>query len=63
MWECITMIEAQDQLKMYNVSDWSNMKKEQRAKAHRELFRQAYPSAIKEKNYVNVEDLQRIFGG
>jgi hypothetical protein len=63
MWEAITIIEAQEQLKLLTALDWQNMKKEQRAKTHRELFRQAYPSSIKEKNYVSVEDLQRVFGG
>lgn len=62
MWECITIIEAQDQLKMFNALDWPNMKKGQRQKLHKELYRQAYPSQLRAKNYISVQDLQRIVG-
>jgi hypothetical protein len=60
MWECITIMEAQDQLKLFNALDWPNMKKQDRSKLHRELYRQAYPSALKKKQSVNLSDLQRI---
>lgn len=63
MWECITIIEAQDQLKMMNALDWPNMKKNQRQKLHRDLFKQAYPSSVKQKTVVDAEAFQRMFGG
>lgn len=62
LWEAITSIEAQEQLKLMNALDWPNMKKEQRQKRHRELYKQAYPSSIKEKNYITLEDLDKLQG-
>ena len=62
MWEAITIIEAQDQLSLLSALDWPNMKKQKRQELHRDLFRKAYPSSLREKNYVSVEDLQRIVG-
>lgn len=62
MWECITIIEAQDQLKTMTSLDWPNMKKNQRQQLHRELYKQAYPSSIKQKNYVDMNDFKRMFG-
>lgn len=62
MWECITIIEAQEQLKQLTVSDWANMKKNQREKLHKELYRQAFPSELKPKNYVSLSDIQKVLG-
>jgi hypothetical protein len=60
LWRCITTIEAQDQLKLLNALDWPNMKKAQRLKLHKDLFRQAFPSSLKPKNVITTQDLQRI---
>ena len=62
MWESITVIEAQEQLKMFTVSDWPNMKKQAKQKLHKDLFRKAYPSNLKQKNYVTLTDLQKALG-
>jgi hypothetical protein len=62
MWQAVTVIEAQEQLKMFNVLDWPNMKNEKRKKAHKDLFKLAYPSEIKTKNSVSPQDLQRLLG-
>lgn len=62
MWECITVIEAQEQLKLMNALDWPNMKKDQRQKLHRELHRQAYPSNIVKKDYITIDHLQQLVG-
>lgn len=62
LWECITMIEAQEQLKMMNSLDWPNLKKEQRKNLHKDLYKQAYPDALKKKNYVSIDDLKRLQG-
>ncbi len=63
MWEAITVIEAQNQLKQFSAGDWPNMKKNSRAKLHRELFSQAYPDEIKTKKTISVSDLKKIMGG
>lgn len=62
MWEAVTVIEAQDQLKLLTALDWPNLKKNKRQEVHRDLFRKAYPSSMSRKNYVSVEDLQRMVG-
>ncbi len=62
LWECITMIEAQEQLKAFTVQDWSHMKKAQRTKLHKELFKKAYPSEIRQKNYITIDDLSKVLG-
>lgn len=62
LWESITMIEAQEQLKRLTVADWPNMKKSQRDKRHKELFAMAYPSEIRPKNSISVNDLKKFMG-
>lgn len=62
MWQAITVIEAQEQLKKLNVADWPNMKKAARTKMHKELFSKAYPREIKKKNYITAEQLQKVLG-
>lgn len=62
MWEAITIIEAQDQLALLSALDWPNLKKNKRQEMHREVYRKAYPSTLREKNYVSVDDLKSIVG-
>lgn len=62
LWQAITVIEAQEQLKQMSIADWPNMKKQQRSKIHKELFKQAYPSEIRKKNYITPEDLGKVLG-
>ena len=62
MWECVTMIEAQEQLKIMTAMDWPNLKKDKRQKLHRELHRQAYPSSISKKDYITVDQLRHLVG-
>lgn len=62
MWGQITVIEAQEQLKLLIALDWPNMKKTARQKKHKELYNQAYPSELRVKNYVSVADLQKVLG-
>lgn len=59
-WQGITIIEAQEQLKMMSVMDWPNMKKDKRQKAHKELHKQAYPSSMSPKNYITIDDLKNM---
>ena len=60
MWEAITMIEAQDQLKTLTALDWPNMKKAQKTKYHKELHTQAFPQFTRSKKYITPKDLQRV---
>ena len=62
MWECITMIEAQEQLKELTSKDWPNMKKATREKFHKELYSKAYPKEMRTKKYITVQDLQKVLG-
>ena len=63
MWEAITMIEAQEQLKKLNTLVWPNLKNDKRQKEHRRLTKMAYPSSVKEKNYITIDDLKSLQGG
>lgn len=63
LWDNITLIEAQEQLKMLTALDWPDMKKTARQKMHKELFNKAYPTEIRKKNYVTLKDLQKLQGG
>lgn len=62
LWECITMIEAQEQLKNLSALDWPNMKKESRNKMHRDLMKKAYPFS-KQKKSITASDLAKMLGG
>jgi hypothetical protein len=62
MWECITIIEAQNQLKDLTSLDFPNMKKPQRQKLHKELYKLAYPSDVRSKNYITADDLKKLVG-
>jgi hypothetical protein len=62
MWQAITVIEAQEQLKTFNSMDWPNMKDQNRKKLHKELSQKAYPNEIRNKNYVSPQDLQKVLG-
>lgn len=62
MWECISILEAQEQLNKMSLMDWPNLKKDKRAKVHKELFKKAYPSEIRKKNYISAEDLAKVLG-
>jgi hypothetical protein len=51
LWECITMIEAQDHLNKLKVTDYDNkMKDKDRNKYHKSIYEKAFPN--QEKNIV-----------
>lgn len=63
LWECITMIEAQEQLKRFTEHDYPNLKTDKRKKLHGELHKIAYPKVKKTKvNNVNQNDINKILG-
>jgi hypothetical protein len=62
MWNAITVIEAQEQLKAMTVADWPNMKQSQRTKLHKDLHDQAYPNNLQKKNFISIDELQKVLG-
>ena len=63
LWDCITVIEAQEQLKRLQASDWHRMKKTNRDKIHKDLFDKAYPKQNKVKTTsVSQKDINKILG-
>ena len=62
LWNNISVIEAQEQMKKLTVADWPNMKKSSRSKLHKDLHNQAYPTHLRKKNYVTPEDLAKVLG-
>lgn len=62
LWNNISVIEAQEQMKKLTVADWPNMKKSSRSKLHKDLYSQAYPTHLRKKNYVSADDLAKVLG-
>lgn len=62
-WLAITCIEAQEMLKAFDVSAWPTMKKSQREKLHKALFKKAYPASFKRAKQVSNDDLAKILSG
>lgn len=60
LWQNLTIIEAQEQLKSFQAHDWSNLSRGKRESEHKRLHRLAYPNTIQEKKSITVEDLQRL---
>ena len=58
-WEAITMIEAQNLLMEMKVGDFPNMKKEDRGRLHRSLYKQAYPESA-EQSVTTASIAQRL---
>lgn len=64
LWEMITMIEAQNLLGQLVLFDWPNMDKNKREKAHKKLYKLAYPSTFnKESKELTPETLAKILRG
>jgi len=63
LWEQITVIEAQEQIKAMKALDFPHQRKQDRQKIHKDLSMSAYPDEMKPKNYVSVETVQRLLGG
>jgi hypothetical protein len=66
-WETIAKLEralpilkARDMLDRLKAADWPNMKKQDREKLHRTLFRQAYPAEMEKKQAITFEQLAQM---
>lgn len=62
LWESISMIEAQEQLKAFEVNEWHVLSNDQRKTKHRKLFNVAYPN-LEKKNNITFDDLARLLAG
>ena len=62
LWRSISMIEAQEQLKLISAVNFPNEKKSDKKTKHKELHGLAYPNELKPKNYVSLEDVQKALG-
>lgn len=60
LWDQITVIEAQEQLKLYRAMDWPNMKQGPRREEHKKLYRMAYPAELKEAKALTPEQITSI---
>lgn len=60
----IDSLESQEQLLALTAHDWPNMKREQRSKMHKSLYKSAYPSNFdKQKKYITTDQLKGLFSG
>lgn len=62
LWECITMIEAQDQLNKLSAADWPNLASENRQSIHKDLFNKAFQKDEQKVTVVTQSELNRILG-
>lgn len=62
-WEAITVIEAQTNLSLLTVQDWTNTKQKDRQKLHKRLFEMAYPDSFKEVKQLTGPELAKILKG
>lgn len=60
LWQQITIIEAQEQLKMFRAMDWPNLKKSEREKEHKRLFKIAYPKELRQSESISPGALQSL---
>lgn len=63
LWLGITQIEAQQTLVQYAGHMWPYRDKKERAKAHRDLHKLAYPDLYKRVVYLTPEDVMRNLNG
>lgn len=56
------MIEAQEQLKAFEVSEWHLLKNDTRQSKHRRLFNIAFPQEAEKKETITIADLGRLLG-
>ncbi len=62
-WESITVIEAQNMLTRMTVADYPHVKKEDRTKIHRKLYKLAHPDLFEsEEKAISVSDIGKVLG-
>jgi hypothetical protein len=54
------VLESQEMLRLMNIADFPDMKKDARSKMHRQVYKAAYPNQA--KKVVTVEDLKNVLG-
>lgn len=62
-WDIISIIEAQETLRQLVPATFSGLKKSDREKTHKNLYRQAYPSIFRDTRELKPEDLASILRG
>lgn len=62
-WRAIECIEAQNILKLFDVSAWPTMKKSSKEKLHKQLFKIAYPASVNEVKQVSNAELAKFLSG
>jgi len=61
--QAITMIEAQEMLKLFQVESFSQAKKEQKTKLFKKYKKLAYPNEISNNRVITTDELARIMSG
>ena len=59
--EAVEIIEAQEMLRAMNIADYPTMKKNDRQRLHRQVYKTAYPN--EKKRVITTQDLKKILGG
>lgn len=58
LYRCIDIIEAQETLRLFKVTDWPNLKKDRRDKIYRQLSKIAFP--FNKKKAITSTEFARI---
>lgn len=61
--ESMEIIRAQEILTEFTISDYPQLKKEDRTRIHKEVYKRANPSAFREQKKLTLEDVARILSG
>lgn len=59
-YQAIEMIESQNLLVHFKIQDWPNLKKPQRTKLHRDVYKKAYPND--KSRSLSLADLLKVQG-
>ena len=61
-WKAITVLEAQDMLINLQVQSYAWMKKPNQDKLHKETYKKAYPTHLREDKILSSEEVARLLG-
>ena len=60
--EAIDIIESRENLNSITTSGFAHMKKEERNKVHKNLYKRAFPSIFRESKTISLADISKILG-
>lgn len=62
LWQSITMIESQDMLIAMKTADFPHLKKENRSRVHKSIYKNAFPKVFENTEPMDNEKLAKFIG-